>query len=430
MKFSAILALLFIFPPTVILNAALPSPTTDGLVWQSMTPSSVSSVVIPNNASLVLAGGSGFVSLYKLGESSPVWTFTGYRINVVTTSIDGKLLAAGSEESRVFVFGQTSSHPLRGYLTDGSVLSIVASTSRVFAGTFFGTIYAFDPEREKSVWSIQEDFSILALDVSNDGQSLVAGTYDGRILLINAHNGLVAWAYRAEGYVRAISISGDGSRIVAGTNDGAIIILRTQEAKAQLVLKGLGPIRTISATKSGSSLGLAADDKRIYLLDLERISVLSTFDIDAAATSSAFSPDGSYLIVGTSGGAGYLFNTRPPRLEATYKPGFEIASVSVGGETPHLVLAGGPQITVYRPPLAQVGYETTYVYSGLFVLFLLAVGLTVLWIRVWRKNPSSGVSFSNAAFCRALGRTRSRLLRLSWGRSQRIQVWAPDSFPM
>ncbi|WP_092607059.1 DUF4082 domain-containing protein, partial [Raineyella antarctica] len=183
-------------------------------------------------------------------------------VNAMAYSPDGKLLAVGTQDSRVLLYDPSSGALLRTLDS--------ASTQPV-------TSLAFDPQ----------------------GQVLAVGSRDSTITLWNPATGEQSRVLTGhEAAVRAVAFSPDGRTLVSGGEDSRVLLWNLGSGRAEAAITGIRDFVTAVATSpDGKRIAVASKDARIYLYDAaSRAQQRTMSGHSAEITSIAFSADGTSLV--------------------------------------------------------------------------------------------------------------------------------------
>ncbi len=200
---------------------------------------------------------------------------TGGWVRSTTLSADGNLIAAGSEDTYV---------------------------------------YLFDKEGERQ-WKSKTASYINSVSTSSDGSFIAAGSDDSNVYFFN-RNGTVKWAYDVgRNGVSFVSVAGDGSYIAAASASPNNSVYYFNRNGTFLWKEKVGDvIRGLSVSKNGSKIAIGADDKIVYCFDRDG-RLLWTHPIGFFGVSSvAISGDGSRVAAGSRFKEVYLINNKGQRV--------------------------------------------------------------------------------------------------------------------
>lgn len=146
-------------------------------------------------------------------------------------SADGALMAVGSESDAgaVFLFNKDAKNPVWKFpAPQGSsvrALSFTPSGQFIGAGTFGGSAYIFDKDKNVPVAEWKVNASLGGVDIADDGSFLVAGGTDKKLYIFDKDT-KVKTEIPFNEYLEEIDISGNGKYIAAGTG-GSVYFFET-----------------------------------------------------------------------------------------------------------------------------------------------------------------------------------------------------------
>jgi WD40 repeat protein/serine/threonine protein kinase len=198
-------------------------------------------------------------------------------VNSAALSADGKLLATGTNEVRLWNT-QTGelTHTLEGHSTITESLafspdaSLLASTGHVD-----GAVRLWDVRAGTLKQEIKAHDAPSAVAFSPDGKILATGGYDGALKFWDVTGGAPkrTLAYAPNAIVNTIAFSPD-SRLVAGGGDGPEGELKVWDARTgelKLDLKAGGVVNSLAFSPDGKTLAGATSDKVVKLWDISRL---------------------------------------------------------------------------------------------------------------------------------------------------------------
>lgn len=217
---------------------------------------------------------------------------------------------------------------------------------------------------------------------------LTAGSSDGHIYSLN-EDGSLGWTYRTGGYVWGVEVSSDGRLVAAGSSDQKLYLLTGQgEVLWDCNIGSI--VYNVSMTSDGQYIAVSADDQGIYLFNNEgeflwneqidsvrgvslsadgnylaavqamkgweqKISLYKnngsetkkewTHKTEDYMWGAAVSPDGSYIVAGSSDGNIYFLNSKG-KLLWTYQTKGYVWGVTASSDG-KLVVAGSSDGHIY-----------------------------------------------------------------------------------
>jgi len=233
---------------------------------------SVRSVAISSDGSYIAAGvgysgGSGLVYLFSRGSGVPQWSYSSSSpIWSVSISSDGQYIVAGDADSKVYLFGRSSSTPLwtsTVYSGKTAVWTTAISSNGdyIVAGDANGKVHLFSRSDNTPIWSYSTGSLVNSVAISQFGDYIAAGANDGKIYAFAMYSSSPLWSYQAGGTspsIESVSISADGSYIVAGSSNKEVYSFSRTSSTPQW---------TYGNTYSASSVVISSDGKYVASSD-------------------------------------------------------------------------------------------------------------------------------------------------------------------
>ena len=209
-----------------------------------------------------------FFSLYILIQIAsattsplPTWSYDGGGgVSSIAISNDGKIIASGSTNSKVYCFSN-----------DGNLL-----------------------------WEYQTGDSVKKVVISDDGSYIAAGSIDKKVYLFS-RDGKLLWSYKLGGKAQGLGISSDGQYIAAGGTEDLTVYSFSRDGNLLGSSKTWGWTSNVVISKDGSYI--ATIPYNVYFLS-NKGKVLWQTNLNNPKNSQAglhclgISADGSILVVG------------------------------------------------------------------------------------------------------------------------------------
>jgi len=151
---------------------------------------------------------------YVASEGSPVWS--------AAISADGQsavygLDSAGTYEG-ILLFNPNQKTPAKKWQTDWWIRSLGISSDGKYiaAGSGDHRIYLIDKDKGQPVWEFEAGDRVGTVGISSNGQYLVGGSKDKKIYFFAKESSKPLWEFQTDSWVNAVAISADGNFIVAG----------------------------------------------------------------------------------------------------------------------------------------------------------------------------------------------------------------------
>lgn len=271
----------------------------DRLNWFGIDSEIASSLRIQTAATLQQA----------LGETQEINRLEGHsqRVNSVSVSPDGQLIASGSDDGTVKIWHSDGKflHQLEGG-EEGDRINSVAfnpdGTLLAFASSG-GAVKLWNPANPKMVQTLAEQGEVVTeTDWSNDGQILATSSWDGTVKLWNpVSKSLQRTLSVPGGRVKTLSFSPDGEVLATGTEDGTVQLWSVSDGERSYpASRGhRDEITSVSFSPDGTTLASASYDGSIRLwsvLDGAELQVLEDPENPDWINSVQFNSDGQFLV--------------------------------------------------------------------------------------------------------------------------------------
>lgn len=138
--------------------------------------------------------------------------------------------------------------------------------------------------------------------VSPDGETLAVGALDHSIYLVNRHTAESRSLRDASDQVMGLTYSPDGTRLAACDMGGSVYSWDLSNDQVIRASVHKGACWKLSYSRDGRSLATASFDGSVAVLDAATLTERARIDGLGPVLRSAFSPDGSVVIVGTKSG--------------------------------------------------------------------------------------------------------------------------------
>jgi WD40 repeat protein len=286
-------------------------------------------------------------------------------------SPDGSLLVIGTDNGAWLYDGRTLAplrrlrgpgHPERiAFSADGS---LVGATGPNRTGRSWATVWATSNGRRRLLLSAppaQEGSSLRGIAFVRDGRAVVVGRASRPVAVVDLGSGRVERALPGTGGTSDVTVSHDGARLAVGSYQ-------------------------INGPQSQYGL-VTVWDTRTW----RRVAVVARL-AGNAASSLAFTPDGSRLAVGWyDGSAGVWTIATRARLARFLGPAGPVSSVAVSSDGRHvLVAAADGSLRVWRGGGSEGSYFESAAHIDVALPALSGGQLTLLsrpnLIRVWRAS--------------------------------------------
>jgi WD40 repeat protein len=249
------------------------------------------------------------------------------QVTAAAFSQDAVRLVTGDNDGFVFVWGAASGRTL-SHLTPGTgpVTAVAFSPDGcTIAAAFDRTIQLWNTKTDKPLATLKHEDTVSALAFNPEGSTLVSSTLHDRSLY--TWDIASARELRVDSFDSAISsiaFSLDGTGILAGREDGSIhIVLASSGTRVTTLLGHRDPVVSVSVLPSG--LILTADGPEIRAWDPSSAGGVMTLRSDKGSLPWAhfivFSPNGR-LVASASGSSIHLWDARSGAPVSNWRPKF------------------------------------------------------------------------------------------------------------
>ena len=224
---------------------------------------------------------------------TPLETLAAYT-SAIAVSPDGKWLASGSLERKLYIWG----------LTDGNLVQS----------------FALD-DNPGHIWAVQ---------FSHDGRLLAMGSGDSNVRIWQLPEGTLRYTLQAHtSDIRSLAFAPDDRYLASGSNDQMIVVWDMADGTLVRML-GWNPgyVRAVSYSPDGDWLASAAGRGSLRFWDQRGVLMNDISIHEDDLTSLAFSPDGELLAVAARNRLVWLYQL-PDFLRLTYVPAHEKESNSL-----------------------------------------------------------------------------------------------------
>ncbi|XRM40201.1 hypothetical protein ABZX51_003521 [Aspergillus tubingensis] len=221
-------------------------------------------------------------------------------LNVIAFSPDGKLIAAGSDDGLVILWGVDAEEPHRicdghsfsvevvQFSPDGGLLASASSSDD-------GIIMLWDPATGEFKGSLIDHLDYVSdVKFSLEGRMLASASGDGTIKLWDIGTGQVSMTLaHGQGAVTMIDFSPDCALIASAAADRCLRLWNVGTGTLISTLKGhTAPVNAIAFSRDGSLLASASSDSTIWLWDVYQARSVAYENNAKGVQKLAISPDG------------------------------------------------------------------------------------------------------------------------------------------
>ena len=338
-------------------NGAIQFLDTDsGVLLQTLEghKSNVTSVAFsPNGKKLASGSSDGTIRLWDAESGAPLQTLEGHtdRVTCVVFSPDESMLASSSDDETIQLWDSESGeflHSLEGQNSNGSDNRIAFSPdgAMLASGSSGNNVRLWDAKSGELLSTLEghKNF-VYGVAFSPDGRFLASGSYDRTIRLWDAESGVLRKILEGNlnGAENSIAFSLDGRRLMLGSFIGNIKLLDIETGALEKNLNDYGcgfGVTSAIFSPYGSRLVSGCGNGTIKLWDSKNGSLLKTLEEHAnRVTSMAISPDWSTMASGSWDGTTRLWDIERNVLLKTLNLTGDILGVAFSPDGQWLALA-------------------------------------------------------------------------------------------
>jgi len=265
---------------------------------------------IPGTNTFFTTGSDGKILKWQLNHKQPGVVIENDMVNrIIDITNDGKWLACGTDGRGIQIFNinTSTSEPRLLNSSDNRIraLDFLPDNNRMVSAGIGNEILIWNLSNGNNQQFATVNSPIQILTVSVDGNWLAGGTRDGQIIIWKMDNPSEQYILFEEkgNQVLALSYSPDGKWLASGDLRGNVKIWDTQKRNLIDNLRGhRARITELKFSPEGDILASASNDGSVRLwetADLNNQPIVLTGN-SGFVFSLAFSPDGSYILTGST----------------------------------------------------------------------------------------------------------------------------------
>ncbi len=237
-----------------------------------------------------------------------------------------------SEDGTVTLMGHTDSVTALDVSQDGKTIlsASVDGTMRLWNAGYYHvrTIY-FD-----------EDSPVVSAVLLPDGVRAISGSADGMLRYFDGKGAPKSWAAH-HGAVRVLARDRRGALIASGGDDGAIYLWSTADWSRRVLREGGSSVVSLGFDASAKRLVGVVNDGKAFVWDIESGNSRELHVKDATLGPAAFSPDDKHLAIAAGPGTIAILDGRTYGLiETAASPTAEIATLRYSDDGRFIATAG------------------------------------------------------------------------------------------
>src|SRR5581483_1821318 len=244
------------------------------------------------------------------------------RVECLSFSPDGRLLASGSADATIRLWDTGTGHELRVLTGQGAGVTAVGFSPDgrwLASGGLDGAVIVWEVSTGRETMRIPaHKLSIRAVAFSPDGQALASASADSSIRLWDFRNQRELKKLTGHsGWVTAISFSPDGHLLASGSDDQTIRlwdVRRGNEILPQPLTGHTGRVTTLAFSQQGRSLVSGSADQTVRIWRISSGARIRTIDHSSAVLQIAPEDDGRTLLTVCAGKSVGRYDTASGKL--------------------------------------------------------------------------------------------------------------------
>lgn len=349
-----------------VVNATL-FPSGLHIIWAVVDPDNLVHEFNESNNAL---GREVFVSSYSgedLHINPTLSSIPRGTVGSVSSSGDGRYIAVGSNDGRVYLFARNREKPMKEMaIGDSAVIVSLSGNGKYVAAAHKEWLYVFTIALNNPIWSYplpgSYTRSFFSLSFSSDGRMLAAGTKastgsyspaNSSVYLFDVANASspVKWCKvltRGYSFTDEVSakISADGGVIVAGSsyNTTKNVFLYRASGSLNSSFDTDSPVKTVAISEKGDQYIVGCADGSAYYFSRQYVAPRRSYRLVVSVSSLSMSGDGAW-IVATNGTTVSLLNSSGTIW--TYKAGRTISESAISVDGIYIAMRSYQNITVF-----------------------------------------------------------------------------------
>ena len=268
----------------------------------------VNSVAFSPDGKLALSGdNSSVVRLWEIDSGQCLRVFEGHSdaVTSVAFSTDGKRALSGAYDSSVRLWEIDSGQCLRVFEGHSDAVNSVAFSTdgkRALSGASDSSVrlWEIDSGQCLRVFEGHSD-AVNSVAFSTDGKRALSGASDSSVRLWEIESGQCLRVFEGHSdWVRSVAFSTDGKRALSGASDSSVRLWEIDSGQCLRVFEGhSGSVNSVAFSTDGKWALSGADDSSVRLWEIDSGQCLRVFEGHSGSVNSvAFSPDGKRALSG------------------------------------------------------------------------------------------------------------------------------------
>lgn len=335
--------------------------------------------VSPDGRYAATGSGDRSVTLWELETGRALRSFRGHDewITTIAFSPDGRLVASASRDGEIrlwdIVTGETV-RALTGHENQVGDLAFTPDARFLISGADGGRLIIWNAARGTALRTIAaRDGDIDTISVSPDGRLVLSAGSGSTLQLIDVASGRLVHSLERDGsYYYSSAFSPDGRYVFAGDSHGDVGVWDVITGTLAGELSGSGTTQSVVVSPDGRLMARATGDRfnvrsaSVVVVEIASGRTVREFEgYGGFVTSLAFTPDGRYLLAGSSHATAILWEVETGReVRALERSSEAVFSVAVHPDGEEVVSAGQAAVRMWdlrngRLSRTLTGHEAT-----------------------------------------------------------------------
>ncbi len=267
----------------------------------------VLSIAISPDSKTLISSGYHTIKLWNLDKGNKISSLEGYsqKINVLSISPNGKILASGNDDGTIKIWNLTTKteiRTLKGHSDSVHALVISPDNQTLVSGSDDSTIKVWNLASGKQIHTLSHSFWVRALAISPDNSMIASGSFDKTIKLWDLQKGKTIRTFTGNTQtINSVAFSPDGKILASGSRDRTIKLWNLVTGKEIITLPGhTNTVTSVAFSPDGKILASGSRDRTIKLWNLVTGKEIITLPGHTnTITSVLFSQDGKTLVSGS-----------------------------------------------------------------------------------------------------------------------------------
>ncbi|HLO47498.1 MAG TPA: hypothetical protein VK211_03635 [Kamptonema sp.] len=358
----------------------------------------------------------------------------GKGISSVSFSPDGNVIASGSADSTVRLWGKDG-------MAIGKPLQHGDSVVWVSFSPDGKTVASASADKTAKLWRVEDGVAIAtfvgheetvtSVSFSPDGETIATASYDKTVKLWNKNGTLLRTLIGQKDWVLGVSFSPDGKTIATASKDGTVKLWNLQ-GKELKTLKGHSSwVYSTSFSPDGKTIATASADNTIKLWNLQGKDLKTLKGHNDHVVSVSFSRDGETIASGSADDTLKLWSTSSGELLNTFR-GHQDDVRSVSFSRNGTIASGSYDKTVkiWQPestPLSKIlAGHNDWIYSISFSPDgkTIASGSADKTVKLWRSDGTLVKTvFANQGAVDAVSFSPKKGILATAGENKTVTLW-------